>query len=768
MSRTRRRPDATGQPSARVRADLLEFAAVQLLPSGVAPDVLDGVLDRLLTAFGAQGALVLAPGSLRPHGQEAVRPADLLDDLVLLAQVRAAWASHGPEATATGRPFEVELDSGRHRARLLVAPAEPAGRQASCAVALMGDVSRWKAPGRATLRALATILAAAQPPSPAPAARTAGGAGTASAAGRAASATRRPPVPPARPSADPAATDPASPAATDPGAPASTAPPARGGHPAIRHVRHIGRAADRSSPAGDDSLAAALVAGAPAAIVAVDADRRIREFNPAAEELFGRTRAATLGLDMPHTLVPERFRQQFIDAMAGYLATGDRSGFTRRIKLRALRSDGTERSVELTPTPVTVGDKTYFFGFLRDATELENATMAVTEGEARFRLLSALAPVGIVQSDVEGTCRFVNDKWTEMTGIPASEVIGRNWRTTINPADVLRIDAMRDEAGPDATELATDCRLRTAAGGEHWVHVVVRRVVDQQGSLVGRVAALTDVDARKAMEAAGERDRQVLAEQNVELRGLNAAGEQDRRRLAEQNDELRDLSATRLRYLATVSHELRTPLTSIVSFCELIRSESPGLAPDSGEYLDIVQRNAERLLRVVSDLVDLQGLEEGIARLELSQVSVPQVARDSVRSGWATAAVDGVSLDVYAQDGPDVRADGSRLQQVLDNLISNAVKFSASGGRVEVRATHDGSEWRIDVADDGMGIPEDELGRLFDRFFRASNARDGGVPGTGLGLPAAKAITELHGGRIEVASTAGSGTTFSVYLPIGS
>src|SRR5205814_10610381 len=128
-------------------------------------------------------------------------------------------------------------------------------------------------------------------------------------------------------------------------------------------------------------------------------------------------------------------------------------------------------------------------------------------------------------------------------------------RTTINPADVLRLDAIRDESGPDATELATDCRMRTATGGEYWVHVVVRRVVDQQGNLVGRVAALTDVNARKAMEAAGERDRRMLAEQNVELRGLNAATEQARRRLAEQNVELRDLNDARLRYLATVSHE---------------------------------------------------------------------------------------------------------------------------------------------------------------------------------------------------------------------
>jgi signal transduction histidine kinase len=248
---------------------------------------------------------------------------------------------------------------------------------------------------------------------------------------------------------------------------------------------------------------------------------------------------------------------------------------------------------------------------------------------------------------------------------------------------------------------------------------------------------------------------------------MEEAVERDRRRLSAQNAELRNLNDERVRYLATVSHELRTPLTSIVSFAELIRSEDSELDEDSGEYLDIIQRNAERLLRMVGELVELQGLEEGVARLELAPISVPTVARESVKSGWATAAVDGVSLDIVAQDGPAVQADSGRIQQVLDNLISNAVKFSPTGGRVEVRATHDTSEWRIDVADTGMGIPAGEVDRLFDRFFRASNARETRVPGSGLGLPTAKAITELHGGRIEVASVVGTGTTFSVYLPIG-
>jgi PAS domain S-box-containing protein len=693
---------AVGLPSARTRAALLEYVVEHLLLPGASPDSLGLVLERLTSDLGAQAALVVAPGLAQPLGEAAAYPADIRNDLVLLAQIRSAWAAHGQQAARSGQAFTGELDSGRHRAGLLVVPAEPADGQDPCAIALIGDVARWKAAARSTLRAVATVTA---------------------------TLVRR------EPGSFPAAlAEPPGPGRVRPGHPGSA-------QPGLELIRP---APDWPRMAGWDPLARALLTGSPAAVVAVDAGRRIREFNPAAEQLFGRARAEVIGLDMPQTLVPVRFRHQFVDTMAGYLATGDLSGFVRRGRLRALRADGTERPIEITSLPVTVAGETYFVGFMRDATDLENANMAVAEGDARFRLLSDMVPVGIVQSTVDGTCCFANDKWCEMTGIPAAEARGGNWRDTINPEDVRRIDEHRQQDGTDP-EVVTDCRLRNVSGEETWVHAVVRRVLDQDGQLVGTVAALTDVHDRKRAEAAGERDRRRLAEQNVELRDLNVA---------------------RVRYLATVSHELRTPLTSIVSFAELIRSESPGLGADEGEYLDIIQRNAERLLRVVGDLLDLSSLEEGVARLELAPVSIPQVARESVRSGWSTAAVGGISLDMSAQDGPAVQADASRLQQVLDNLISNAVKFSAAGGRVDVRATHDDREWRIDVADGGIGIPTSEVDHLFDRFFRASNARRAQVPGTGLGLPTAKAITELHGGRIEVASIMGSGTTFTVFLPI--
>jgi len=217
-----------------------------------------------------------------------------------------------------------------------------------------------------------------------------------------------------------------------------------------------------------------------------------------------------------------------------------------------------------------------------------------------------------------------------------------------------------------------------------------------------------------------------------------------------------------------VSHELRTPLTSILSFSELIRGEADGLTPEGVRFLDIIERNADRLHRLVGDLLMLDRLDAGALPLDLAPVSVAELTGEAVGSAAPGAAKQGVTIGVTAGAGPLVQGDLRRLMQVFDNLIANAIKFSHRNGHVHVTATFDGGSWRIDVADDGIGIPPEEVGQLFTRFVRASNARTAGLPGTGLGLSIVKVLVEMHGGHVEAASTLGHGSIFSVYLPAAS
>ena len=390
------------------------------------------------------------------------------------------------------------------------------------------------------------------------------------------------------------------------------------------------------------------------------------------------------------------------------------------------------------------------------------------------RLLAQIAPVGIVQTDASGQCVFVNDRWCALTGTTVAQALGAGWSDALHPDDVERVTEEWLSAAEHGAELRTDCRLRPAGGGEIWVHVAAMPLPGPDRDPVGYLAAITNISDRKRAEA--ERERMLAAEQRTRTAELAARelAELAQERLVEQNTRLLELDENRRQFLATASHELSTPLASIISFCELINDNESALSPQTAESLGVIERNAHRLLRVVGDLLLVTRIEEGGLPLDIGPVSVPELIADVARSTEPDAAKHGIRIEVSAADGPPLRADQQRLHQVFENLLSNAVKFTARkawagqerDGLIRITAAHDDRAWRVDVTDSGIGIPPAELGQVFDRFARASNAKAASLPGSGLGLSVVKAVAELHGGRVEVDSAEGRGTTFRVYLPM--
>jgi signal transduction histidine kinase len=224
-------------------------------------------------------------------------------------------------------------------------------------------------------------------------------------------------------------------------------------------------------------------------------------------------------------------------------------------------------------------------------------------------------------------------------------------------------------------------------------------------------------------------------------------------------------------FSALVSHELRTPLTSIIGYLELLRDdvESNGDDPAArqrAQFLTVVDRNARRLLRLVGDLLFVAQVEAGKLSLEESDVDLEAVARESVEAAAPRARDRGVELTLEAEPVPVVRGDRDRLGQALDNLVSNAIKFTPEGGRVVVRLTREADEAVLEVSDTGIGISEADMRQLFQRFFRTQRATSAAIPGVGLGLTIAQAIVHGHEGRISVQSLDGEGTTFRIELPL--
>jgi signal transduction histidine kinase len=224
-------------------------------------------------------------------------------------------------------------------------------------------------------------------------------------------------------------------------------------------------------------------------------------------------------------------------------------------------------------------------------------------------------------------------------------------------------------------------------------------------------------------------------------------------------------------FSALVSHELRTPLTSIIGYLELLRDDADSDGDDPrarqrAHFLTVVDRNAKRLLRLVGDLLFVAQVEAGKLSLDEGDVDLGAVARESVEAAAPRARDGGIELTLEEADTPVVRGDRDRLAQALDNLVSNAIKFTPAGGVVVVRLASEYDRAVLEVTDTGIGISQADLEQLFQRFFRTQRATSAAIPGVGLGLTIAQAIVHGHDGQISVQSRDGEGTTFRIELPL--
>jgi len=230
--------------------------------------------------------------------------------------------------------------------------------------------------------------------------------------------------------------------------------------------------------------------------------------------------------------------------------------------------------------------------------------------------------------------------------------------------------------------------------------------------------------------------------------------------------QLKQLDEVRKDFVANVSHELRTPLSILRGYIETLRDNPKIPAGELARILGVMERHSKRLGFLVEDLLTLTQLESSTPNLQLSDVSVNNLVRGVVHD-WEKKFEDKnlrVIVDL-APDVPIIRADEARLQEVLYNLLDNAVKYSRAGAEIRLHAHRRDGQVALSVSDTGIGIGEEDLPRIFERFYRVDKARSSELGGTGLGLSIVKHIVQLHGGRVEAESQLGRGTTIRVLLP---
>ena len=220
--------------------------------------------------------------------------------------------------------------------------------------------------------------------------------------------------------------------------------------------------------------------------------------------------------------------------------------------------------------------------------------------------------------------------------------------------------------------------------------------------------------------------------------------------------------------MANVSHELRTPLTNIRSYTETLLDAAGDIPLDTEkQFLGVISSESERMARIVTDLLTLSKLDYGRMELRMQRFSLSALLHKVADAMKFTAEDSGHEMTVDAPDSlPEITGDRERIEQVVVNILSNAVKYTPSGGHIRLAACRgENSTVRITVQDDGIGIPAEDVPRLFERFYRVDKARSRAAGGTGLGLAIAKEIVEQHGGHIELESEYGKGTTVHITLP---
>jgi signal transduction histidine kinase len=308
--------------------------------------------------------------------------------------------------------------------------------------------------------------------------------------------------------------------------------------------------------------------------------------------------------------------------------------------------------------------------------------------------------------------------------------------------------------------------------GKLYISLDTMPVTAPDGTVMASFEVLRDITAERRLEAAVTRQQELLEatnkamiEINHRLEDAHLELEEKNRFLEDANNQLRSLDHMKDEFISIVSHELKAPLTSIKGSVELIeRFETEKLSPSGQELLTICKRNTVRLHNLVKDLLDIARIESGRLSLAFSRFCAADLFEECFQALKATALEKGLSLENRIPPDLEIEADYDRLMQVAVNLVNNAVKFTDHGG-VSAEALVEPGQITLFVSDTGIGIPETELSRIFEKFGQVGSTLHRNSSGTGLGLSIVRGIIREHGGTVSVTSESGQGSRFSLTIP---
>jgi PAS domain S-box-containing protein len=376
---------------------------------------------------------------------------------------------------------------------------------------------------------------------------------------------------------------------------------------------------------------------------------------------------------------------------------------------------------------------------------LSRAMAELKVSEQQFRLITDLSPVHLFRAGPEGEAKYLSPGFMTMTGMTTQQAMGFGWIEAVHPDDRDRLMAGWQEALRSQAIFQAEFRFRTAAGELRWYRARVVPDRDEAGTIVGWVGAAVD-----------------LHELHLALdeRATALATAEEARRVAEEASHLKD------EFLATASHELRTPLNAIVGWVHVLQSGAVIDEAQRTHAVGAIDRNAKIQTRLIEDLLDVSRMIQGRVSLTVAPLDARPVVDSAIDTVRPAAAAKEIDIHVVSAFDPiPVIGDAQRLQQVVWNLLANAVKFTPRGGAITVVVKAVKGRAEIVVSDTGEGIAAEFLPHVFEPFRQGVS--NGMRTGMGLGLAIVQRLVDLHGGRISVTSTGtGQGAEFVVSLPL--
>jgi PAS domain S-box-containing protein len=495
-------------------------------------------------------------------------------------------------------------------------------------------------------------------------------------------------------------------------------------------------------------------------IIACDPEGRVTYMNPVAETLTGWSNDHSQGrafADVFH-IVNETTRQRVDNPVELVIRSGRILGLGNHTVL--ISRDGIERPIADSAAPI-LDDTGRVLGVVlvfRDFTEQRRAQEAIAEQREWFETTLESIGDAVIATDARGRIVFMNPVAEHLTGWRMDAARDRMCTEVFNIVNEKTLHAVENPVKRVLQEgvvvgLANHTLLIAADGTERPIEDSGAPIRDREGRIVGVVLVFRDVTERRRAEV----EREAVASERERL----LAAERTARAEAERANRLKD------DFVAMVSHELRTPLNAILGWTELMlkRHDDAALA---ARGLEIVARNTRLQTQLISDLLDVSRIVSGRLRLDMQSVHLATMIEGAIETVEHTAVAKGVFIDRQLDSaiGP-MAGDPGRLQQVVWNLLSNALKFTPKGGRVRVVLRRTGSQAEIVVEDNGVGIRPDFLPHVFDRFQQADASRARRFGGLGLGLSIVKNLVQFHGGAVRAESEGeGRGARFTITLPL--